>query len=56
MELKSFATSNLRNNLIKVKVYGALDAMDYYFTIAFSYNSKLVWGKMCCKSFAELKV
>jgi hypothetical protein len=44
----------LKNNQVGVKVQGALDAMDYYFTTTFSYNSKLVWGKMCYKSFTEL--
>jgi hypothetical protein len=42
------------NNPIGVKVYDALDAMDYYFIIALSYNFELVWGKMCCKNIMEL--
>jgi len=45
----------LKNNLIGVKVQATLDVMDYYFTTTFSYNAKLVWGKMCCKGVVEVK-
>jgi hypothetical protein len=54
-KLKAFAKSNLKTTQIEVKVQGAFDAMDYSFTIAFSCNSELVWGKMCYKSVIELK-
>jgi len=43
------------NNPIGVKVQGAFDAINYYFTIAFSCNFELMRGKMCCKGIVELK-
>jgi hypothetical protein len=45
----------LKNNLVEMKVQGGPNAMDYYFTIIFSYNSRLVWGKMCSKGITKLK-
>jgi hypothetical protein len=45
----------LENNLAEVKVEGALNVVDYYFTIAFSFDFELVWGEMCCKGVAKLK-
>jgi len=30
-----------------------INAVYYFFTTTFSCNSKLVWGKVCCKSFME---
>jgi hypothetical protein len=53
--IESICYVKLKNNLVEVKVQGASNAMDYYFTTTFSYNSKLVWGKMYCKSFIDLK-
>jgi hypothetical protein len=38
-----------------VKVKGALDAMNYYLTIALNFDSELMWGKMCCKGITKLK-
>jgi hypothetical protein len=38
-----------------MKVQGASDAMDYYFTTTFNYNFELVWGKMCYKGVMKLK-
>jgi hypothetical protein len=59
LEIWPFLTLNysvchvqLKNNLVGVKVQGALNAVDYYFIIAFNCNSKLVWGRnvlqKCC--------
>jgi hypothetical protein len=53
--IKGVCHIQLKNNLIEMKVQGAFNALDYYFTIAFNYNSKLVWGKMCSKGITKLK-
>jgi hypothetical protein len=45
----------IEEHLIKVKVQGAFNIVDYCFTTIPNCNSKLVWGKVCCKSFTELK-
>jgi hypothetical protein len=42
----------LKNNPIGVKVYGAFNAMDYYFIATFNYNSKLV-GEKCVAEISQ---
>jgi hypothetical protein len=54
-ELKAFVMSKLKNHPVKVKVKNALDTMDYNSTFALGCNSKLVWGKLCCKGIMKLK-
>jgi hypothetical protein len=54
-KLKAFATSSLENNPIEVKVQGAPNVMDYYFTSTLGCNSKLMWGKMCYEDITKLK-
>jgi hypothetical protein len=55
IELKAFTTSNWKNNLVGVKVQGALDDVNYYFITTFSCNSKFVWRKMFCKKFCRIE-
>jgi hypothetical protein len=54
-QIKSVCHVQLENNLIGVKVQGALNVVEHYFTTTLSYNSKLVQGKTCCKGVIELK-
>jgi hypothetical protein len=42
--IKSICHVKLENNIVGVKVQGALDAMDYGFTSTLGCYSKLVWG------------
>jgi len=37
----------LKNNLVKAKVQGALNTVDYNFTSTLGCNSELEWGEMC---------
>jgi hypothetical protein len=55
IKLKAFVMTKLKNHPIKVKVKNAHDTMDYNFTFALNCNSKLVWGKLCCKGITKLK-
>jgi hypothetical protein len=41
--IKGIHHVQLENSLVKVKVQGAFDAMDYNFTYTFGCYSKLVW-------------
>jgi hypothetical protein len=46
---------HMENKLVKVKVKGAPNAVNYNFTTTFSCNSKLVHGEMCYKGIMKLK-